>query len=90
MKTLTKLFVLLFIIAGLSSCYTSIPLKQGKSENNETYKVSYLFEHDGVRVYRFMDMGNYVYFTTKGDVTSIKSDSTAKRTVTIHKEDTVR
>lgn len=76
-------------MAGISSCYTSIPLKQGKSENNETYKVSYLFEHDGVRVYRFMDMGNYVYFTTKGDVTSIKSDSTAKRTVTIYKEDTV-
>ena len=52
-------------MAGVSSCYTGIPLKQGKSENNRTYEVSYLVEHDGVKVYRFMDMGNYVYFTTK-------------------------
>lgn len=91
MKTLTKLFILLIIMAGISSCYPpSIPLKQGKAENNETYNISYLFEHDGVKVYRFTDRGNYVYFTTKGDVTSIKNDSTAERTVTIHKEDTVR
>lgn len=43
-------------MAGISSCYPpSIPLKQGKAENNETYKISYLFEHDGVKVYRFTD-----------------------------------
>ena len=64
--------------------------KQGKSENNRTYEVSYLFEHDGVKVYRFMDMGNYVYFTTKGDVTSIKNDSTKERTVTIYRDDKFR
>ena len=69
MKTLTRLFILLFVMAGVS------------------YEVSYLFEHDGVKVYRFMDMGNYVYFTTKGDVTSIKNDSTKERTVTIYRED---
>ena len=51
MKTLTRLFILLFVMAGVSSCYTGIPLKQGKSENNRTYEVSYLFEHDGVKVY---------------------------------------
>ena len=90
MKTLTRLFILLFVMAGVSSCYTGIPLKQGKSENNRTYEVSYLFEHDGVKVYRFMDMGNYVYFTTKGDVTSIKNDSTKERTVTIYRDDKFR
>ena len=72
MKTLTRLFILLFVMAGVSSCYTGIPLKQGKSENNRTYEVSYL------------------YFTTKGDVTSIKNDSTKERTVTIYRDDTVR
>ena len=45
MKTLTRLFILLFVMAGVSSCYTGIPLKQGKSENNRTYEVSYLFEY---------------------------------------------
>ena len=90
MKTLTRLFILLFVMAGVSSCYTGIPLKQGKSENNRTYEVSYLFEHDGVKVYRFMDMGNYVYFTTKGDLTIIKNDSTKERTVTIYRDDKFR
>ena len=47
--------------------------------------VSYLFEHDGCKVYRFYDKGNYVYFTTRGDVTSITNDSTAQRTITINK-----
>lgn len=85
MKTITKLFILLFIVAGITSC-ASIPLKEGKSENNATYKVSYLFEHDGCKVYRFFDMGNYVYFTTRGDATAIKNDSTGERTVTIYKD----
>ncbi|MDD3036484.1 DUF4884 domain-containing protein [Bacteroides sp.] len=86
MKTFIGLFILLFFIIGMSSCYTGIPLQQGKSQNNKTYEVSYLFEHDGVKVYRFIDMGNYVYFTTRGDVTSIKNDSTEKRIVTIYKD----
>ena len=90
MKTLIRTFILFFCITGLASCYAGIPLKSGKSENNQTYEISYLFEHDGVKVYRFTDRGNDVYFTTKGDVTSIKNDSTAERTVTFHKEDTVR
>lgn len=34
MKTLTRLFILLFVMAGVSSCYTGIPLKQGKSETD--------------------------------------------------------
>jgi len=86
MKILVQIFVLSICITGLASCYTGIPLKSGKSENNQTYEVSYLFEHDGVKVYRFLDMGNYVYFTTRGDVTSIKNDSTRKRTITIYKD----
>ena len=86
MKTVIRTFILFFCITGLASCYAGIPLKSGKSENNQTYEVSYLFEHDGVKVYRFLDLGNYVYFTTRGDVTSIKNDSTRKRTITIYKD----
>lgn len=50
MKTLIRTFILFFCITGLVSCYAGIPLKSGKSENNQTYEVSYLFEHDGVKV----------------------------------------
>ena len=85
MKTIIKLFApSLFVLAGFNSC-ASIPLTVGESENNSTYKVSYLFEHDGCKVYRFYDKGNYVYFTTRGDVTAIQNDSAAQRTVTIDK-----
>ena len=85
MKTIIKLFTLSFLsIIGFNSC-ASVPLKVGESENNSTYTVSYLFEHDGCKVYRFYDKGNYVYFTTRGDVTSITNDSTAQRTITINK-----
>lgn len=86
MKIFGQLFISLFCTIGLVSCYAGIPLKSGRSENNITYEVSYLFEHDGIKVYRFHDMGNYVYFTTRGDVTSIKNDSTGKRTITIYKD----
>lgn len=69
-----------------SSCGIGIPIQNKAPQNNDTYTISYLFEHDGVKVYRFYDMGNYVYFTTKGEVTSIKNDSTAQRTIVIPKE----
>ena len=59
------------------------------TQNNDTYTISYLFEHDGVKVYRFYDMGNYVYFTTKGEVTSINNDSTAQRTIVVPKDNLI-
>ena len=66
MKTLIRTFILFFCITGLASCYAGIPLKSGKSENNQTYEVSYLFEHDGVKVYRFLDLGKLCVFHDPG------------------------
>lgn len=85
MKTILKLFTFSLLTTGLLSCAPSIPLQVKASENNSTYTISYLFEQDGCKVYRFYDRGNYVYFTTRGDVTSIENDSTAQRTITINK-----
>ena len=68
--------LLLVCNACLSSCVSQIPLTKEKPVNNSTYQVEYLFEHEGCKVYRFMDMGHYIYFTNcKGDVTSIESAS---------------
>lgn len=33
------------------------------STNNPEVTVSLLFEHDGVKVYRFFDQGSYFYYT---------------------------
>ena len=76
MKTLIRTFILFFCITGLASCYAGIPLKSGKSENNQTYEGSYRFEHDGGKVCRVLDLVSYVYFTTGGEVTSMKNDAT--------------
>lgn len=70
----------------MTSCFTGIPITVEKANNNKTYQVEYLFEHDGCKVYRFDDRGHYVYFTNcKGDITSIENDSTANR-ITNHVE----
>lgn len=88
MKTSLFYIGLLFLCTmTFSSCgIAGIPIQNKAPQNNDSYTISYLFEHDGVKVYRFYDMGNYVYFTTKGEVTSIKNDSTAQRAIVIPKE----
>jgi hypothetical protein len=81
MKTLLSITTGIIILA-MSSCYSNKPITEQRAINNETYQVDYLFEHDGCKVYRFKDRGNYIYFTNcTGDVTSLSSDSTRERTI---------
>ena len=78
-NSLFSLFVL-FIVATFASCFSGRPLVSRESDNNRTYDVDYLFEHDGCKVYRFYDRGSYVYFTNcNGTATSISNDSTRRR-----------
>jgi len=77
MNKLIRLFALLAITGLCVSCYVQQPLSVEQAANNKTYDVEYLFEHDGCKVYRFKDNGDYVYFTNvRSDVTSIPNDST--------------
>ena len=73
-----KYLPLLFCVTA-GSCtvkYAQKPLTQGPPENNKTYNVEYLFEHDGCKVYRFNDNGNYVYFTNCNGQSMVRTDST--------------
>lgn len=80
MKILKLLLIPMALLLG--SCYSGVPIQADKPHNNQTYEVDYLFEHDGCKVYRFFDRGNYVYFTNcSGTVTSIENDSTQTRVV---------
>ena len=82
MKTSIKAIFILLIGIISYSCKSAKPISAGPSDNNETYKVDYLFEHDGCKVYRFEDKGNYVYFTNcNGEAIRIANDSTKTRTV---------
>ena len=88
MKTLLVAFGIVLLMV---SCYGQQPISRVPPSNNQTYKVDYLFEHDGCKVYRFYDHGNYVYFTNcTGDVTSIKNDSTGARVQTIVNRDILK
>ncbi len=69
-----------------ASCLTQRPLKTLPSHNNYTYQIDYLFEHDGCKVYRFYDMGTYVYFTSCPGETIASKDSTSIRNTTTRKD----
>lgn len=72
---------ILFLIG--SGCAVSVPVQTKKPDNNKTYQVDYLFEHAGCKVYRFYDIGNYVYFTNCNGETILKTDSTEWRNRTL-------
>lgn len=77
MKNSIKIFTLFALPTILFACGIEQPIASHMPQNNDTYVVDYLFDHEGCKVYRFRDNGNYVYFTNcTGDVTSIKNDST--------------
>ncbi|WP_315817909.1 DUF4884 domain-containing protein [Paraflavitalea speifideaquila] len=64
------------VLLAFTSCSISRPLRDEPSNNNETYKVQYLFEHEGCKVYRFYDRGNYVYFTNcRGESMAVTDSS---------------
>lgn len=86
MRNIIAAIIVGLMLTSAFSCIVQRPVSQEKPQNNQDYKVAYLFEHDGCKVYRFMDRGNYVYFTNcKGNVTAISSDSTKARVETIGK-----
>lgn len=86
MKRLIKSSLLIIFIINLSSCVLQTPIETVKPVNNNTYNVQYLFEHNGCKVYRFMDLGHYVYFTNcNSDVTSIENDSIHTRVINVNK-----
>jgi len=71
-----KKLIFIFVVV-VASCTIQQPISIESPKNNVEYDVSYLFEYDGCKVYRFIDHGNYVYFTNvSGDVTSFPTDST--------------
>ena len=79
-KNLSSLLLLALACICFSACFVQ--------RSVSVYTVSYLFEHDGCRVYRFYDTysSSYVYFTTQGDVTAIPNDSTRQQTVTYRQQ----
>ena len=73
----------MFLFAVISMAYSCSPKW---NYANPDYKVKYLFERDGCRVYRFYDRGEYVYFTNcTGEITYRDSTNVIKNM--IHKNE---
>lgn len=71
---------LLLCLPLLVGCYTERPLYKETPNNNNTYRVEYLFEHEGCKVYRFQDRGHWVYFTNCVGSTSIRDSVVIQNT----------
>jgi hypothetical protein len=74
-----KIYIALLCPPFLSCVEQRYPLTSQPSQNNVTYQVDYLFEHEGCRVYRFIDHGNYIYYTNCRGEAIAKTDSTEVR-----------
>jgi hypothetical protein len=68
-----KLLGLILIVVLFSSCMGDGI--ERTSTNNDEYKVTYLFEKDGVKVYRFHDGLETHYFTTLGETITTQGSS---------------
>lgn len=83
-----SLFIPFCILFSTQSCRSvEVPISTQRASNNSTYKIAFLFEHDGCKVYRFEDGGQLIYFTScNGETTRLQSDSTGvKRYKSINK-----
>lgn len=70
-----NLITVIVAILAIAACTPRMPIYTKPSSNNKDYKISYLFEHDGCKVYRFIDGPNCVYFTSCQGETSFQQDS---------------
>jgi hypothetical protein len=52
----------LAVLFGLVICGCASDPVSTTTTNNKDVQVSLLFEHNGVKVYRFYDNGSYVYY----------------------------
>ncbi len=83
MKKLAFLITTMFF----SACQTGIPLTIEPPKNNNTYNVEYLFEHEGCKVYRFRDHGQYVYFTNcRGEATAVTDSTRVRNSINMKKQ----
>ena len=71
-KILAILIAFITLGAILFGACTNEPMSKEKLGKDDGFAVEYLFEKDGVKVYRFEDGGHYHYFTTKGETITVQ------------------
>ena len=62
------------VLAVMVGCVDSKEPVRTESTNNPTVPVAMLFEHDGCRVYRFIDADRYRYYANCQHSSSVSSE----------------
>lgn len=73
MKKIIFLFAFVFSMFLFSCEKTGTPAQTDGAKHD--FDVQFLFETDGVKVYRFFDAGYYIYFTNTSGTTSYMTGS---------------
>jgi hypothetical protein len=71
-KTLAIYIVLIGLGAILFGACSNDPMSKERLGKDDGFEVEYLFEKDGVKVYRFYDVGRYHYFTSKSETITVQ------------------
>lgn len=75
MRRLFNGTVIGLFILGISLLVTScLKDPQSMTTVGNGFKVEFLFEKDGIKMYRFLDGGRHHYFTSTGETISSQSD----------------
>jgi hypothetical protein len=69
-KTLAIYIVFIMMGAILFGACQNEPMSRERLGKDDGIEVEFLFEKDGVKVYRFYDGGHDHYFTTRGETIS--------------------
>ena len=75
-----KLVILGIVATLLSSCYK----ESISTEKVGDFQVEFIFEKDGIKVYRFMDGGRAHYFTNRGETISTHRENKSNRDENIY------
>jgi hypothetical protein len=69
-QKMKKILLVLTFVLLIGCKNDSISFEQTGKDNQ--IRIEFLFEKDGIKMYRFYDAYHYHYFTTKGDVSTIQ------------------
>jgi hypothetical protein len=67
-KCIFILAVIALLFAGCAKRGEYVPVK-----SNDNFEVAFIFEVDGVKVYRFRDNGHFHYFAVKNTAVTLES-----------------
>jgi hypothetical protein len=77
-KTLAIYIVLIGLGAMIFGACSNDPMSKERLGKDDGFEVEYLFEKDGVKMYRFYDAPHYHYFTSRGETITTQTSGSGK------------